>query len=70
MLHAPFERGKRMNYEPRCEACRHSRFSPDLAALYVYCEKLKSVAARGSRCDKFEREPGADDEKTGDRNER
>ena len=59
-----------MTYEPRCEFCRFSE------QQYTYrpkdmlvCQK-SGLVGRASRCDKFEREPGADDEKTGDRDER
>lgn len=60
-----------MNYEPRCEACRFSEYSDSYAGNWsMRCTKLKTRTARDNKCDKFEREPGADDEKTGDRNER
>lgn len=71
MLRKPRERVAKVRYEPRCEACRYSRFIPRYAVvMYLHCEKSNSVTARSSSCDKFHREPGADDEKTGDRDER
>ena len=58
-------------YEQRCEACRYSQYHDSYAGKWsLWCVKLKTRTARDNQCDKFEREPGADDEKTGDRNER
>ena len=58
-------------YEQRCEWCRFSEASTRYAGKWsLWCTEIKTRTARDTQCDKFEREPGADDEKTGDRDER
>lgn len=50
-------------YEQRCEGCRFSEYSDRYAGnLSMRCSKLPAATARDNQCEKFEREPGADDE--------
>lgn len=63
--------GSMSGYEQRCEGCRFSECSDRYAGNWsMRCSKRNAATARDNQCDKFEREPGADDEKTGGRNER
>ena len=52
-------------YEKRCEGCRYSEHSDRYAGGWsMHCTKLNAATARDNHCSEFEREPGADDEKS------
>lgn len=54
-----------MSYEQRCEWCRFSEAGTRYAGNWsMHCTKLKAATARDNHCSEFEREPGADDEKS------